>query len=110
MWSTLELNIGLICISLARLKPFVKRYLPRLASFGGFNATEGKSSSRNWGGTSGHHTYQLHSVQASSSPFPLHDKSIHVVSEYNVHSARENGDNDSTEIILDKTGDTRRGA
>lgn len=68
VWSVLEMNLGILCNSLAALKPFVRRYLPSL-----FTKTDSDESNRDtsrsspkhskarrsrpWG-----HSYYLHSV------------------------------------------------
>ncbi|AEO68745.1 uncharacterized protein THITE_2118352 [Thermothielavioides terrestris NRRL 8126] len=66
VWSLLEMNLGILCNSLAALKPFVRRHLPSLFSKTGSGAggdrtddsyAKRSKSSRKWG-----HSYQLHSV------------------------------------------------
>jgi hypothetical protein len=75
VWSLLEMNLGILCNSLAALKPFVRQHFPTLFSTNGWGSSGrktdegagggsgayakrgGKKSSRAWG-----HSYQLHSV------------------------------------------------
>ncbi|KAK3297418.1 uncharacterized protein B0H64DRAFT_473530 [Chaetomium fimeti] len=73
VWSLLEMNLGILCNSLAALKPFVRQHMPNLFSSNGWGSDDRKpgagssssgypskrSKSRAWG-----HTYQLHSVGA----------------------------------------------
>ena len=66
LWSVVEMNLGVICNSLAVMKPFIRRHMPYLMtaslrtgasdpSYG--KRSKSKSNSKGWG-----HSYQLHSV------------------------------------------------
>ncbi|KAK4149764.1 puromycin-sensitive aminopeptidase [Chaetomidium leptoderma] len=76
VWSLLEMNLGILCNSLAALKPFVRHHLPTLFSTtdgdsGGNNQSDSYANTKNkrskGGGSKGGargwgHSYQLHSV------------------------------------------------
>ncbi|KAL2141914.1 hypothetical protein VTI28DRAFT_1799 [Corynascus sepedonium] len=66
VWSLLEMNLGILCNSLAALKPFVRQHMPNLFSSNGWGSGGRKTGdtypklskgSRTWG-----HAYQLHSI------------------------------------------------
>lgn len=70
VWSLLEMNLGILCNSLAALKPFVRRHMPSFlsktdsgAGASGEYAKRSKSKGTG-GGSHGRwgHSYQLHSV------------------------------------------------
>lgn len=80
VWSLVEMNLGVMCNSLAALKPFLRRHLPSLLSLTGTNGSGSKtpgdgsyakksksksalhSKGSRWG-----HSYQLHSVGKAGS-------------------------------------------
>ncbi|KAF5722193.1 integral membrane protein [Fusarium mundagurra] len=70
VWSLVELNMGIVCNNLMRLKPFLRTYLPRVLTFLGLTAkskqqgeNQSKSkSSGNWRGRPSH-SYQLNSLE-----------------------------------------------
>lgn len=70
VWSLLEMNLGILCNSLAALKPFIREFLPGLLSSYGRSGGNGdyKSSGqtgpskRSKGSKAWGHGYQLHSV------------------------------------------------
>ncbi|KAM5380994.1 hypothetical protein ACJZ2D_003303 [Fusarium nematophilum] len=75
VWSLVELNIGIVCNNLMRLKPLLNRYLPKLLTMLGLSSgrsskRQGESSARvnggggNWrvGGRPSH-SYQLRSLE-----------------------------------------------
>ncbi|KAM7206070.1 puromycin-sensitive aminopeptidase [Naviculisporaceae sp. PSN 640] len=77
VWSLVEMNLGVMCNSLAALKPFLRRHLPGLLSLtgtkGSGNKTPGdgsyakksKKSGLHSKGSRWGHSYQLHSVGKS---------------------------------------------
>ncbi|KAJ3540210.1 hypothetical protein NM208_g5164 [Fusarium decemcellulare] len=101
VWSLVELNIGIVCNNLMRLKPLLNRFLPRLLTILGFSGRsskrQGESSSRangNWrvGGRPSH-SYQLRSLERGGSK-------KHVIQEVGFQSSdkehsRQNGSTDS---------------
>jgi hypothetical protein len=69
VWSLLEMNLGILCNSLAALKPFVRRHMPNFFSKTGSNnydanasSSYAKGSKASKGGRGWGHSYQLHSV------------------------------------------------
>ncbi|KAM0420462.1 hypothetical protein ACHAPT_011754 [Fusarium lateritium] len=82
VWSLVELNIGIVCNNMMRLKPLLNRYLPTLLTKLGLST--GKSSKRNgdnsargnasWrvGGRPSH-SYQLRSMERERSQGKHHD-------------------------------------
>jgi|SRR5689334_8531472 hypothetical protein len=68
VWSLVELNMGIVCNNLMRLKPFLRTYLPRVLTFLGLTAKskpQGENpskSSGNWRGRPSH-SYQLNSLE-----------------------------------------------
>ncbi|GAB1314659.1 Rhodopsin domain-containing protein [Madurella fahalii] len=64
VWSLLEMNLGILCNSLAALKPFVRRHLPSLFSKTGSGAgrTDDSYPKPSKGSRGLGHSYQLHSV------------------------------------------------
>ncbi|ROT42261.1 hypothetical protein SODALDRAFT_341750 [Sodiomyces alkalinus F11] len=60
VWSIVELNLGIVCANLMRMKPFLRRYLPVFLEKLGFSL--GKSRVRMNGKHS--HSFQLHSIEA----------------------------------------------
>ncbi|KAM7184565.1 hypothetical protein V8F20_012175 [Naviculisporaceae sp. PSN 640] len=97
IWSVVEVNLGILCGCIMRLKPLFVKYLPGLRLFSSKQAT--KSAPRTWTtstkelrGTDPrkvHHTYQLHSVQKGSvDPMSEDEGGIRVQHEYDIHSDR----------------------
>ncbi|RFU32757.1 hypothetical protein B7463_g3570, partial [Scytalidium lignicola] len=115
VFSSLELNLGIICNSMARLKPFVKTHFPRWAgSFGNSSAHAGEYSRSKRNKTN--NGYQLGSVEraerfaAAAGQHKGND--IHVIQEYQVDfegraRSRENPETASTENILEPEQDNR---
>lgn len=68
VWSLVELNMGIVCNNLMRLKPFLRTYLPRVLTFLGLTAKskqqggDQSKSSGNWRGRPSH-SYQLNSLE-----------------------------------------------
>ncbi|EFW98851.1 hypothetical protein CMQ_4703 [Grosmannia clavigera kw1407] len=89
IWSVVEINLGIVCGTAMRLKPFIVTYLPKL------NLLSKRSTGRSyvpWKDTltkadKGQHSYQLHSIQQGSrepvSKSPQ-GHNIHVHEETNV--------------------------
>ncbi|KAL2022656.1 hypothetical protein VTK56DRAFT_5000 [Thermocarpiscus australiensis] len=63
VWSLLEMNLGILCNSLAALKPFARRHLPSFFSKAGSGAgrTDDSYAKRSKGSRKQGHSYQLHS-------------------------------------------------
>ncbi|KAF4948493.1 hypothetical protein FSARC_13730 [Fusarium sarcochroum] len=68
VWSLVELNIGIVCNNLMRLKPLLNQYLPRLLTVLGLTSgkskQQGETSTRTngWRGRPSH-SYQLQSIE-----------------------------------------------
>jgi hypothetical protein len=116
VWSLLEMNLGILCNSLAALKPFVRRHLPSLFSKTGSGAgTGGKTDesyakrskgSRGWG-----HSYQLHSVgngktETAADAKKEGRKDIVVVDQFSVEYGRRNGEGSVTTGAAPGKGDS----
>ncbi|CAI6249666.1 unnamed protein product [Periconia digitata] len=80
VWSAIELNVGILGASLARLKPFVQKYFPALSR------TIVSTGQHKYAGGSGYDdkkprpdrdTYLLHSVQRSDDPSSFDGPSEH---------------------------------
>ncbi|EXM15598.1 hypothetical protein RAB80_017576 [Fusarium oxysporum f. sp. vasinfectum] len=113
VWSSVELNIGIVCNCLATLKPFVRQHLPRLAGLVG-GSTSSKNSNQaasgnrfnSWRGDKASYGYELHSVdrpKKAHAGVPGHSRDIIVVDEFQVQygNAQDKGDASSTENILE---------
>ncbi|KAF4969507.1 hypothetical protein FSARC_3293 [Fusarium sarcochroum] len=112
VWSSVELNIGIVCNCLATLKPFVRKHLPLLASLVGGSSSSKPSkpiasgnSFHPWRGDKASHGYELHSVdrpKRTATGDQGHAGNIMVVDEFQVQygNARDKGDASSTESIL----------
>jgi len=70
IWSLVELNMGIVCNNLMRLKPFLNRYLPKFLSYLGLSSGKSKQkksdspksiSKGKWKRKSSQ-GYQLHSI------------------------------------------------
>ncbi|KAH7131092.1 hypothetical protein EDB81DRAFT_696318 [Dactylonectria macrodidyma] len=106
VWSLVELNFGILCNNLMRLKPFLNRYLPKLLTILGLSSGRSKqqpeSSSRgdrNWRRGKPAHSYQLRSLEAKEPRRKYDDPAIE---EYAVESSDKAGSrqNGSTDSIL----------
>ncbi|UPK95843.1 hypothetical protein LCI18_006778 [Fusarium solani-melongenae] len=82
VWSLVELNFGIVCNNMMRLKPLLNRYLPRLLTKLGLST--GKSSKRHGDGSSRangnwrmggrpSHSYQLRSMERRDPQGKHHD-------------------------------------
>lgn len=75
VWSLVELNFGILCNNLMRLKPFLRAYLPKLLTILGLSSDrsskpQGGESSKGagyWRGGKPAHSYQLRSLEEGSS-------------------------------------------
>ncbi|KAM7219432.1 puromycin-sensitive aminopeptidase [Rhypophila decipiens] len=80
VWSLVEMNLGVLCNSLAVMKPFIRRHLPKLLSLTGSNGGSGKNTDGSYAkksksktsglhskGSRWGHSYQLHSVGKAGS-------------------------------------------
>ncbi|KAF1978392.1 hypothetical protein BU23DRAFT_651081, partial [Bimuria novae-zelandiae CBS 107.79] len=70
VWSAIELNVGILGASLARLKPFVQRFFPSLSrtiisSGNKYAGSSGYGDSKHSKQRPGRDTYLLHSIQRS---------------------------------------------
>lgn len=126
VWSLLEMNLAILCNSLAALKPFVRRHLPSMFSKTGSSGGNDKSggsyakhskSGRGWG-----HSYQLHSVTGGKEEqaHKVKDGGIEVVDQFSVEFGDEpskgtlkttltKGDTSSTDSILASAQHPARG-
>lgn len=115
--SSLELNLGIVCNSMARLKPFIRTHFPQWASSFDASGTPGdysRSKKNNgpisWRGDKASHSYQLGSIDRAARFERLETKSkdITVTEEYQVdfegRSSRVVASKDSTESILGSEG------
>ncbi|KAF4965114.1 hypothetical protein FSARC_7053 [Fusarium sarcochroum] len=111
LWSCIEMNTGIICQSLAHMKPFVRQHLPWLhkiiagttkpKSYPG--QADNSQSFKQWRGDKASHGYQLHSIgRSQQTSGESSDRGIVVVDEFQVqYSASMNaGEASSTENIL----------
>ncbi|RQM05815.1 hypothetical protein DH86_00002126, partial [Scytalidium sp. 3C] len=89
--SSLELNLGIVCNSMARLKPFIRTHFPQWASSFDASGTPGdysRSKKNNgpisWRGDKASHSYQLGSIDRAARFERLETKSkdITVTEEY----------------------------
>ncbi len=103
VWSIVEVNLGIMCGAMMRLKPLLMRWLPQLGLFSSRTRSNGKSLGSSSMGLRtdprpGQHNYQLHSVQKGSAPSASDDGRIHVYREFDVttteHDARSTGPSD----------------
>ncbi|KAF7558271.1 hypothetical protein G7Z17_g113 [Cylindrodendrum hubeiense] len=110
VWSLVELNFGILCNNLMRLKPFLNRYLPKLLTILGLSSGRSKqqpesSTARgdrsNWRRGKPSHSYQLRSLEANE-PRRKYENDNDVSDGYGIEgsdkaASRQNG---STESIL----------
>ena len=122
IFSVLELNLGVACNSMARLKPFIRMHFPQWAgSFGNSNHTPAgyHRSDRNKGelplrGDKVSHSYQLGSIEWKNRHAAAENqgKDIHIMDEFQVEfegrTSRKNQRYSSTESILAPEQDNRR--
>ncbi|KAJ4254463.1 hypothetical protein NW762_010061 [Fusarium torreyae] len=103
VWSIVEINLGIICACAMRFKRLITTYLPRL---GGYWSSRSRSTGEQLGSglqldpRKGQHSYQLHSVQKSSSHPIVEGKGIQVYRTYKIDSHRRDTDGRSTDEIL----------
>ncbi|KAF1964546.1 hypothetical protein BU23DRAFT_492296 [Bimuria novae-zelandiae CBS 107.79] len=92
VWSAVELNVGILGASLARLKPFVQRYFPSLSTSVGGVPRYGKSSGyEDAKPRPERDAYLLHSIQRSgvhTPPAPEDKNAISVQSDIYVEHSR----------------------
>ncbi|KXX73373.1 Puromycin-sensitive aminopeptidase [Madurella mycetomatis] len=108
VWSLLEMNLGILCNSLAALKPFVRRHLPSLFSKTGSGAgkTDDSYIKHSKGSRGLGHSYQLHSVGNEGPEGGSAQHNIVVMDQFSVNYesrtkvANTTGKGDSTESIL----------
>lgn len=109
VWSMLELNLGIVCSNLIRMKPFISRYFPRLAARLGLSLDD--SAGYREGTTASHvrvvelsHVSQLHRIKGGKRDgMPEHSHSENPHAErygINMDSRSLELDNRSTESIL----------
>ncbi|KAH8660212.1 hypothetical protein BX600DRAFT_467412 [Xylariales sp. PMI_506] len=109
IWSSVELNIGIACNSLALLKPFIRKHMPWLLN----NTQSGtKSTSRHlasenlgnsarlWRGDKAGHSYQLRSFEVNQDTGVTRKNKIFIENEYSVHVDGGNSKEGSTDDIL----------
>ncbi|KAH6972355.1 hypothetical protein BKA56DRAFT_116503 [Ilyonectria sp. MPI-CAGE-AT-0026] len=107
VWSLVELNFGILCNNMMRLKPFLNRYLPKLLTLLGLSSARSKPQAdsstrgdRNWRRGKPSHSYQLRSLEANE-PRRKYEGGTEVhVDEYGIEgsdkaASRQNGSTDS---------------
>ncbi|KAF3764795.1 hypothetical protein M406DRAFT_331113 [Cryphonectria parasitica EP155] len=109
VWSSVEVNIGIMCVSMARLKPFMQRYFPNFLSLGSSHGNSNYKGASSYGpNTSGrrptYNAYELHSVQPSSvvppeMMAPEMEGKIRIKTEYYVSRSTQDQDAKSTDAI-----------
>ncbi|KAH6984995.1 hypothetical protein BKA56DRAFT_582085 [Ilyonectria sp. MPI-CAGE-AT-0026] len=109
VWSMLELNLGIVCSNLMRMKPFISRYFPRLAARLGLSLDD--SAGYREGTTASHvrvaglsHASQLHRIKGGEGdgmPEDSHSENPHA-ERYGISMDNRSLelDNRSTESIL----------
>ncbi|EPE06298.1 hypothetical protein F503_02426 [Ophiostoma piceae UAMH 11346] len=122
IWSIIEINLGIICGTSMRLKPFIVTYFPKLDIFS--SQRSAKRSYTPWKDVlsksdKGQHSYQLHSIQQSSrepaSSLASKSHHIHVRDEVKVHVessrdyARSSDHRGNGRSGDDRSGDGRSG-
>ncbi|KAF9883847.1 hypothetical protein FE257_002738 [Aspergillus nanangensis] len=103
VWSIVEVNLGIICACAMRFKRLLSTYLPRLALFSSRSRSGGKITYEsdvnrlNPPEKRGKHSYQLHSIQSSSTEPFAGNKDAAVYHSYQVDVS---GDSGSADKIL----------
>ncbi|KAF2645325.1 hypothetical protein P280DRAFT_465174 [Massarina eburnea CBS 473.64] len=106
IFSTVEMNAGIICTSIVLLKPFVARFFPTLlfnSSNNTGNRTPSGNLSKSWGGKkkTGGMTYELQSKGNDYNEYLKGDKvGVTVYGPNGPHGNREIGDGESTIGII----------
>lgn len=109
VWSVLELNLGIVCSNLMRMKPFISRYFPRLTVKLGLSLDD--SAGYREGTTASHvraaelsHASQLHRIKGGKRddmPEDSHSENPHAEGYgINMDNRSMELDNRSTESIL----------
>lgn len=121
--SSVELNVGIICNCISRLKPFVRVHFPSWARSLGSSGTAGESGKnrskshngpRSWRGDKAGHSYKLGSMERGegfASGTQRNDKDIYVTNNFQVDydpNAATPARTGSTESILAPERDSRR--
>lgn len=108
VWSLLEMNLGILCNSLAVLKPFIRRHMPSFFSKTGSGAgkTDDSYIKHSKGSRGLGHSYQLHSVGNGGPEDGANKHEITVTDQFSIDydsrtkGANATGKGDSTESIL----------
>lgn len=113
VWSSVELNLGVICNCILRLKPFVVSHFPSFArSLASSNklsyerpSGHSRSGPLGWRGDKASTGFKLHSFEQTAPDVATHtrDGDIHVLEEFQVQvdSAHPTPKNGSTDDILE---------
>ncbi|KAK7403522.1 hypothetical protein QQX98_010700 [Neonectria punicea] len=111
VWSMVELNFGILCNNMMRLKPFLNRYLPRLLTVLGLSSKKtskkGESSTRgdrNWRPGKPSNSYQLRSLEGGEparGKYPQAHVDEYPIDDSDKAASRQTG---STESILRPQG------
>ncbi|CAF3578172.1 hypothetical protein SNK03_002779 [Fusarium graminearum] len=106
IWSLVELNMGIVCNNLMRLKPFLNRYLPQLLTFLGMSGGKSKQKmtnsvdmNGNWK-HKGSQGYQLHSIGKGNNNESFNKKAGMQDTVFEDSTKETMGDNGSTDSIL----------
>ncbi|KAM0368051.1 hypothetical protein ACHAPK_007253, partial [Fusarium culmorum] len=106
IWSLVELNMGIVCNNLMRLKPFLNRYLPQFLTFLGMSGGKSKQKmtnsvdmNGNWK-HKGSQGYQLHSIGKGDNSESFNKKAGMQDTVFENSTKETMGDNGSTDSIL----------
>jgi hypothetical protein len=106
IWSLVELNMGIVCNNLMRLKPFLNRYLPKLLTYLGLSSGRSKQKKTdsvdikgNWKRKSSQ-GYQLHSIGNGDNDESYNKKAGIQAKVFEKSTKESSGHNGSTDSIL----------
>ncbi|VUC37417.1 unnamed protein product [Clonostachys rosea] len=111
VWSLVELNLGILCSNLMRMKPFLRAYLPKLLTILGLSSGSASNtpghdmSTGHWSRRSHSRGYKLHSVGNENSQSKSMDAKNPNGIAVNINmqkpeKARPHRDDESTDSIL----------
>lgn len=111
IFSTVELNGGVICACIALLRPFIQKYLPWILSFSSHNGSQsGSRRFKFFGKRSGQNSYELQGAGADNNRPDQGDKAggrIAVTRSYSVQGSKTGKtDGDSMEDLFTPTSDS----
>ncbi|KAK7213016.1 hypothetical protein V2G26_020194 [Clonostachys chloroleuca] len=108
VWSLVELNLGILCSNLMRMKPFLRAYLPKLLTILGLSSGSASNtpghdiSTGHWSRKSHSRGYKLHSIGNENSQSKSLDADGMAVNidMQKPEKTRARRDNESTDSIL----------